>query len=138
MEIYIYIVYITSFVMRSLDIGSIDRVAAIRNIYILIVVNALLKQDIGFPEIKLFVIMQFGLVKQLPTRQLAKDIDRPVRERELAFQGEVREDVILGVVVAQIAVAVIATSVDVAATFVCRIGASVILKNVCVRMMVHE
>ena len=124
--------------MAALDVGGIDKVGAAGYVNILVVVHALLDEEVGFPILVRLVVLQFGLGLDLPVGDGAEHIDVAVGEGEVALEGEVGVDVVFGVGVLHVAVAVEAVALHGAAALVGAEGARVVLQHVGLVLVVDK
>ena len=124
--------------VAAFDVGGIDEVGAVGHINVLVVVHALLEEEVGFPVLIDLVVLQLGLGLDLPVGEGTEHIDISVGEGEPALEGEMRVDVIFGEGIDHVAVAVEAVALHGAAALVGAEGARVVLQHVSLVLVVGE
>ena len=133
-----YRVVVLCLEVAAFDVGGIDEVGAVGHVNVLVVVHALLEEEVGFPVLIDLVVLQLGLGLDLPVGEGAEHIDIAVGEGEPAFEGEMRVDVVFGEGVGHVAVAIEAVALHGAAAFVGAEGARVVLQHVSLVLVVGE
>ena len=129
-------VTVQGLIMAALNVGGVDGAGAGGHEHILIVVHALLDEEVGFPVLIHLVVMKFRLRKYLPIGQFPENIDITSIERETAFEREVGVHIVFGIGVLHVAVAIETVAVHGAPALVCAKRAGVVLQHIGVVLVI--